>query len=921
MAIRTVTLSWNTASGRLCALTGLSPYLKRGEPVRLIVHVDALITDADDLSLTLKPRGESDGTPLLVVTGWTWSLSALTWTADATITSAQIDTLLAANADAADDAATAPVSIDIRALDGATLLAASDTLDITLKNQVGSAGDGTPESSVAPDDEWVAHGHAQTLTSPQKSQARVNIGATTVGAAFFGLANPGAITFVRINADNSVTALSVAAFRTALGLGSAALAASSAFDAAGSAAAAHAVAIQRANHTGTQAQSTVTNLVTDLAAKAATETTISATGLATGGGTLAANRTIDVPSASQGEAEAGSDNTKAMTPLRTQQHYDAQAAPPAAGRVEVENFTLTPDGAESIVLAADRGDLADPCPITVESDVFRFSNDASGGGTYEVPWTGSGCTQPTANLRFVSISTTGVTGDLITFDGTQAGYGAVSRTIGFEYTDAGPDAVLWRHYDRPEITEITAVADVAGSLNNTFFEISYVEGFGEKRAAVWFEITQEEITVITCVADVAGSLQETYFIITGNDTLDVPVCVWFNVAGGGMNPGGFVHYVEVPVATNDELESVAIALDAALALNGNYGISTTRSGAVVTATYLPEYPCGPTVDGAVPTLFTFDRAQDSGGGGTEPPGFDAAILVSIAANDTAATIGIAAAGGMSASNLWASLTGSANELIVVRAHAVIGGLANAIDGSEPTGFTINVIQNAEVVTGEAGVPDWSVFSEMGTAEALVSILEGFPTISSATVMNAIAGSDEITIAITGSAYGPDAFFLDTPGNIYCDLIDEVGGTAPNTANEDLVAAMAAAITAVAPSGFTAFSDGRVLIFSSGDVTLTNLATQWSVNSEFVPGDWSHPFGIGIIVALDIKTFGLENLVLSIGASDYPFSLPSAEVYTFSQIASLAAVPLADLRAEGDINIASAAEPAGDVEISTVIRKS
>lgn len=43
-------------------------------------------------------------------------------------------------------------------------------------------------------------------------------GGTTVGTSLMNLANPSAITFIRINADNSVTALSDANYRTALGL-------------------------------------------------------------------------------------------------------------------------------------------------------------------------------------------------------------------------------------------------------------------------------------------------------------------------------------------------------------------------------------------------------------------------------------------------------------------------------------------------------------------------------------------------------------------------------------------------------------------------------------------------------------------------------------------------------------------------------
>lgn len=74
-------------------------------------------------------------------------------------------------------------------------------------------------------------------------------------------------------------------------------------------------------------------------------TTVTAAGLATGGGDLSASRTITVPAATQGEAEAGTSDTKAMTPLRTTQHFNAkttattrdllQSASPAAFRTAV----------------------------------------------------------------------------------------------------------------------------------------------------------------------------------------------------------------------------------------------------------------------------------------------------------------------------------------------------------------------------------------------------------------------------------------------------------------------------------------------------------------------------------------------------------------------------------------------------------
>jgi hypothetical protein len=49
--------------------------------------------------------------------------------------------------------------------------------------------------------------------------ARGNLGGTTAGQSFFTLANPSAITFPRINADNTVTTLDSASFRTAIGAG------------------------------------------------------------------------------------------------------------------------------------------------------------------------------------------------------------------------------------------------------------------------------------------------------------------------------------------------------------------------------------------------------------------------------------------------------------------------------------------------------------------------------------------------------------------------------------------------------------------------------------------------------------------------------------------------------------------------------
>lgn len=62
----------------------------------------------------------------------------------------------------------------------------------------------------------VANGGTGATTA---AVARTNLGATTVGGNLFTLTNPSAVTFPRFNADNTVSALDAATFRTAIGAG------------------------------------------------------------------------------------------------------------------------------------------------------------------------------------------------------------------------------------------------------------------------------------------------------------------------------------------------------------------------------------------------------------------------------------------------------------------------------------------------------------------------------------------------------------------------------------------------------------------------------------------------------------------------------------------------------------------------------
>ena len=94
--------------------------------------------------------------------------------------------------------------------------------------------------------------------------------------------------------------------------------------------------------------STVT---TALGTKADASTTISAGGLLTGGGSLAANRTITLTAASQAQAEAGTDTSTAMTPQRVKQAIDAlsPAGPIPSGTIMLFQQTSAPTGWTKLV--------------------------------------------------------------------------------------------------------------------------------------------------------------------------------------------------------------------------------------------------------------------------------------------------------------------------------------------------------------------------------------------------------------------------------------------------------------------------------------------------------------------------------------------------------------------------------------------
>ena len=93
----------------------------------------------------------------------------------------------------------------------AAALSAIQAADVPTLNQNTTGTAANVTGTVA-----VINGGTGATTAPN---ARTNLGATTLGGNLFTITNPSAVTFPRFNADNTVSSLSAADFRTAIGAG------------------------------------------------------------------------------------------------------------------------------------------------------------------------------------------------------------------------------------------------------------------------------------------------------------------------------------------------------------------------------------------------------------------------------------------------------------------------------------------------------------------------------------------------------------------------------------------------------------------------------------------------------------------------------------------------------------------------------
>ena len=264
-----------------------------------------------------------------------------------------------------------------------------------------------------------------SATNLVAATGRTSLGATTVGGNMFTLTNPTAITFPRFNADNTVSALDAATFRTAIGAGT----------------------------------SSTTGTVTSVAALTlgTTGTDVSST-VATGTTTPVITLNIPTASATNRGALSSSDFTNFNTAytnriLSLTTSGSSGAATLATNTLNIPNYTLAGLGGQAssasltslagltyvsssfVKMTAANTFALDTATYLTANQNITLSGDVTGSGTTSitttlatVPITKGGTGQTTANAAVNALlpSQTSNSGKYLTTDGSNSSWGTVS---------------------------------------------------------------------------------------------------------------------------------------------------------------------------------------------------------------------------------------------------------------------------------------------------------------------------------------------------------------------------------------------------------------------------------------------------------------------------------------------------------------
>lgn len=227
-----------------------------------------------------------------------------------------------------------------------------------------------------------------------------------------------------------------------------------------------------------------------------------------------------------------------------------------------------------------------------------------------------------------------------------------------------------------------------------------------------------QVQTVTTAADVAGSLNSTYFLLSSINTTTKAqknFYVWFNINSAGVDPA-IAGRTAIPITGATNVSANTLATSIRSALNGLTGdFVATGAGAAVIITNVAPGPVTAAADGAAPTGFSFGSATagvasnlnntyfllsagNSGinyyvwmnvsGIGTDPAvAGKTGIEVAFTAAASAGTIGTAMASAIAAAHSSADFTASGTTTVTVT-NLQSGPFVPASDVS--TGFTFAI---------------------------------------------------------------------------------------------------------------------------------------------------------------------------------------------------------------------------------------
>lgn len=173
--------------------------LKRGDTYTFAVQFlnDALepflLTPGSTVKIASKEVGKYDASTTVFAgtTSVTPGSASTPYYVEVNVNTVALDTLLAKDFNAVNDVPFVDLMFEITWSEAANKWNSTiDPIGVRIHNDVIRGDEGAPTSAPTPDDDWVAHGHVQSLTNPQKVQAKENIGVIDPTALFFAGSDP-----------------------------------------------------------------------------------------------------------------------------------------------------------------------------------------------------------------------------------------------------------------------------------------------------------------------------------------------------------------------------------------------------------------------------------------------------------------------------------------------------------------------------------------------------------------------------------------------------------------------------------------------------------------------------------------------------------------------------------------------------------